>query len=124
MLPADPTDARVHACPMYHQGNLRSNGIKAFWSACQDTARQGQAVLIHCNNTFHRGPLLLLAIMMLAGYTKDVALAKIAQRRCIYLGHTVPLWEGAPDSKHGTPRGPHGQEKKLSRANNRSSQIS
>ena len=88
-----PTNAVVHACPMHHEGQMRSDGIVGFWNACQETARQGQAVAIHCNNSFHRGPLALLAVMVLAGYNKDIAMATIAERRCVYLGHTVPFLE-------------------------------
>ena len=97
-----PIDAVVHACPMYHQGQLRSRGLEGFWRACQETARQGQAVLIHCNQSFHRGPLALVAIMVRAGYSKELALTTIVARRCIFLGHTVPFEEWPRAEREGT----------------------
>ena len=98
-----PIDAMVHACPMHHRGHMRSDGVMGFWDACQETAGQGEAVAIHCNNSFHRGPCALLAVMVLAGYNKDIAMAIIAKRRCVYPGHTVPFPEwprGERESKH------------------------
>ena len=85
-----PSGAQVHDFPMYHKGRVRAEALESFWSASRETARLGQAVLIHCNQSFHRGPLCLTAIMIRAGCAKDEALDIIAEKRCIYAGHRVP----------------------------------
>lgn len=86
-----PIEAIVHPCPMYHKGKLRATRVEDFYVACKETARQGQAVLIHCNQSFHRGPLLLLAILVLAGYDKDESLSIISKKRHIYPGNFLPV---------------------------------
>ena len=84
-------DILFHSCPMYYKGDRRSAGIHRFWMACKEAAREGKAVLIHCNQSFHRGPILLLAIMIFAGQQKAKAMQSIADQRIIYSGHTVPF---------------------------------
>ena len=86
-------DVQVHQVPMYHKGRVRDEGLENFWIACKETAAARQAVLIHCNQSFHRGPLAFTAIMVRAGYTKEVALDMIADRRCIFAGHMIPYDE-------------------------------
>ena len=86
-----PIQAFVHACPMYHKGRVRADAVHGFWNACKETAHRNEAVLVHCNNSFHRGPPLVVAIMVLAGYKKDTAMSLLAQRRHIYPGHTIPF---------------------------------
>ena len=86
-----PIVACVHECPMYHKGRLRVAVVDGFWNACKETALRGEAVLVHCNNTFHRGPLAVAAIMVLAGYPKARAFEIISDSRHIYPGHMVPF---------------------------------
>ena len=97
-----PVEARVHELPMYHKGRVRDEALKNFWNACKETAWAGQAVMIHGNQSFHRGPLALAAIMVRAGYSKEEALDMIAGFRRIYAGHHVPseLW---PPSEWADP---------------------
>jgi len=96
-----PVGLQVHELPMYHKGRLRDEALENFWSACKETALAGQAVVIHCNQSFHRGPLCLVAIMVRAGYSKDRALDIIAESRCIYAGHHVPYEHWPPDEREG-----------------------
>ena len=85
-----PKSVRVYACPIYHKGEKRDSGIRGFWHSCKDAAKSGEAVLIHCNSSFHRGPLVAIAIMIYAGYTKENAIKEISQHRAIYPGNWVP----------------------------------
>ena len=48
-----PQPIQVHELPMYHKGRVRDEALETFWSACKDTALAGQAVMIHCNQSFH-----------------------------------------------------------------------
>ena len=101
-----PIEARVHECPMYHKGRLRTNAVDGFWNACKETARQKHAVLVHCINTFHRGPLAAAAIMVLAGYNKERAFTMISDSRHIYPGHMVPF----SDWPEAERKGSHAQD--------------
>ena len=96
-----PQPIQVHQLPMYHKGRVRDEALENFWNACKDTARAGQAVMIHCNQSFHRGPLCLVAIMILAGYLKARALDIVAEFRCIYAGHLVPHEDWPPRERQG-----------------------
>ena len=50
---------------------MRCDGFNDFWDVCKAASRQGRAVVIHCNQSFHRGPLALAAIMKRAGYSSE-----------------------------------------------------
>ena len=98
-----PVNAEIHEFPVYHKGRKRQKGLLTFWTACKETAAAGGAVVIHCNSTFHRGPLALIGIMIFAGYDKDEAISEIVAHRHIYPGHYVPYEEWPPSetkSKH------------------------
>ena len=62
-----PEHVKVINVPMYHKGNMRREGVEALWDACIVACSQNKAILVHCNQSFHRGPL-LLAAMMLKGW--------------------------------------------------------
>ena len=96
-----PVGLQVHELPMYHKGRLRDEALENFWSACKETALAGQAVVIHCNQSFHRGPLCLVAIMVRAGYSKERTLDIVAEFRCIYAGHLVPHEHWPPSEREG-----------------------
>jgi hypothetical protein len=96
-----PIDAEVHEFPIYYKGRFRDECLQRFWDACKDTASAGQAVLIHCNQSFHRAPLAAAAIMVLAGYDKASAMSAIAERRHIYPGHTVPFGDWPESERAG-----------------------
>ena len=87
---AYPVSAQVHNIPVYYQGKKRTTALLDFVTACKDTAMAGHAVLIHCNNTFHRGILLALGLMIFVGYDKDEATRILAAERIIYPGHWLP----------------------------------
>ena len=91
----------VHSLPMYHRGRARQDGLESFWRICKLAALAGEAVMIHCNQSFHRGPLGLFAIMIRAGYAKQRAIEMVAEQRSIFPGHWVPFaqWPEA-EQKH------------------------
>jgi protein-tyrosine phosphatase len=86
--------------PMYYNEKKREETLSSLWRICLSCAEQNQAVVIHCNNSFHRGPMAAAAIMIKAGYTKESAFREIGERRIIYFGHTVPY--GQWPSKYWT----------------------
>ena len=96
-----PKNIQVHDVPMYHRGSVREDGLESFWRSCKLAAMEGQAVMIHCNESFHRGPLGLVAIMIRAGYAKERAIEFVAAQRSIFPGHFVPFqqWPAA-EQKH------------------------
>ena len=97
-----PCDATVHSCPIYHKGKVRDQAFDGLWKACKQTARERQAVLFHCNNSFHRGPVALSTIMVFSGYTKHEAFSMIAQRRHIYPGHLTSLCDWPTSEQNGS----------------------
>ena len=56
-------DAVFVAAPVYHKGGKRREGIEAFWAECKRASQLGRAVIVHCNQSFHRGPMLLAAML-------------------------------------------------------------
>ena len=83
---------RFHSVPVNYENPMRNHNMYNFWVACkQIVSEEGGAVLVHCNNSFHRGPLAVAAIMVRAGYKKDSAMSALASRRHIYPGHIIPL---------------------------------
>ena len=96
-----PTWLTVHQCPVYYENDMRKTNVKKFWDVCKAAATAGDAVVIHCNNSFHRAPILLAAIMVLFGYTKDEAFNIIASKRNIYAGHTTKMEEWPEDQRNG-----------------------
>ena len=96
---AYPVSAQVHNIPVYYQGKLRTTALLDFVTACKDTAMAGHAVLIHCNNTFHRGILLTIGLMIFVGYDKDEATRILAAERIIYPGHWLPWCEWAHEEQ-------------------------
>jgi hypothetical protein len=90
-------NVEVHDVPMYHRGRVREDGLEMFWRSCKLAALAGAAVMIHCNQSFHRGPLGLVAIMIRAGYAKHRAIEMVAEQRIIYPGHWLPFqqWPAA-----------------------------
>ena len=60
-----------------------------FYEYCEKCAAAGDAVIIHCNQSFHRGPLLLAALAQCAGHDKHETLEELATERTIYPGHLI-----------------------------------
>jgi len=85
---------QVHSLPMYHRGSVREDGLESFWRSCKLAALAGEAVMIHCNQSFHRSSLGLVAIMIRAGYAKHTAIEMVAEQRSIFPGHWVPFRNG------------------------------
>ena len=52
-----PVPLHVFEIPMYHKGRVREEGIQKFWQGCKAASSQGKAVIVHCNQSFHRGPI-------------------------------------------------------------------
>ena len=91
--PRDIQDLVIY-CPVYYGSRVvegpRKKGLQAFQTACSQAVDDGTAVLIHCNRSFHRGPILAAACMISGGhYTKNEAFALISEKRKIYPGHMV-----------------------------------
>ena len=88
---------QVHSLPMYHRGSVREDGLESFWRSCKLASLAGEAVMIHCNQSFHRSSLGLVAIMIRAGYAKHTAIEMVAEQRSIFPGHWVPFqqWPAA-----------------------------
>ena len=90
-----PRDIQVIDCPVYHNGDFvegpRDKGLRALQTACSQAVEGGTAVLIHCNRSFHRGPILAVACMISGGHytNKHKAFELISERRKIYPGHTL-----------------------------------
>ena len=80
---------KVYDIPVYYQGDDRKKGFQNFLVGCQNAASEQTVVLIHCNSSFHRAPVVLAAILMHAGYSQTEAFQAIAERRHIYPGHVV-----------------------------------
>ena len=51
-----PVALEVVDVPIYHKGRVRQDGIHKFWQKCKAACSQRKAVLVHCNQSFHRGP--------------------------------------------------------------------
>ena len=84
-----PDGVKAFLCPMFHKGFQRSEGLLEFYDYCEETAAAGDAVIIHCNHSFHRGPLLLAALAKCAGHDKHETLEELATERTIYPGHLI-----------------------------------
>ena len=97
-----PNDITLVSCPMYHQGSLRSESFAEFYDACCKAAGDGTAVVVHCNQSFHRGVLLAAAVMVKAGYDTRYAFNFIAERRIIYKGHLIATddWPQSEKNDH------------------------
>jgi hypothetical protein len=83
---------------MYHKGVVRHLGVKKTWAAVESAAQNKTAVVTHCNQSFHRGPVLTATLLILGGDTKEEAFRKIAAARTIYAGHTKD-WDVWPESE-------------------------
>ena len=97
-----PAGVRVIHAPMYHRGRLRTQGVQELYEACELAAVCGEAVVVHCNQSFHRGPILLAGVAKLGGAEKNAILEELADERDIYPGHTMDPedWEDHdPDLK-------------------------
>ena len=107
--PREPRDIQVIDCPVYYNGDSgpRNKGLRALQTACSQAVEDGTVVLIHCNSSFHRGPILAVACMISGGqYTKHDAFGFISERRKIYPGHIVPdkHWPDWARSDDHTPK--------------------
>ena len=94
-----PKDITLVNCPMYHQGSLRSESFARFYDACCKAAESGTAVVVHCNQSFHRGVLLAAAVMVKTGFGTRYAFNFIAERRIIYKGHLIAPYDWPQSEK-------------------------
>jgi hypothetical protein len=87
----------VIPCPAYCTGSERDMGLDLLLNTgCQLHA--SECILLCCNNSFHRAPAVLAALMTRCGHcdTANSALATIANCRTIYAGHFWPPLEEWP----------------------------
>jgi hypothetical protein len=73
------------------------------WDACKAACSQNEAILVHCNQSFHRGPVLLAVMMVKSGMSVSEAMEYIGAGRAIYGGHFLAhqLWpESERDDRH------------------------
>ena len=101
-----PSFVKVIQAPIYFQGSLRTKRLDQLWAECKIACRENRAILIHCTNSFHRGPGLLAAIMIKAGSTKKAAFQYIAQKRTIFHGHVLDItdWPTEHQQHHATEK--------------------
>ena len=88
---------------VHHKGKMRKEGIEALWAECKVAIQRGRAILVHCNESFHQGPMLLAAMMLKSGMTFGEAMEYIGSKRHIYGGHFLEhsLWPARErDGKH------------------------
>ena len=90
---------QVIIAPMYHKGDMRRDGVAELWKACRN--KRGDAVMVHCNQSFHRGPGLAACMLVLGGMSAEQAFIEIANRRTIYRGHVLD-YESWPASEKRT----------------------
>ena len=76
-----PDGVQVIEAPMFHRGFPRGQGVAAFYVACERAAGNGEAVVCHCGQGFHRAPLLLAAVARLAGHNVQTVLEQVAFSR-------------------------------------------
>ena len=88
-----PDYVKVIRAPIYYQGSFRADCVEKLWTECETACCSNKAIVIHCNQSFHRGPILLAAMMIKAGSKKEAAFGYIAQKRTIYSGHVVDVSE-------------------------------
>ena len=56
---------RFHSVPVNYENPMRNHNMYNFWVACKQTvSEEGGAVLVHCNNSYHRAPALLACLMI------------------------------------------------------------
>ena len=91
----------IYSCPVYQKGDDRDASVCRFWSGCNKAIETGHSVLIHCNNGFYRSPILLAAVMVMAGYDRDAALDLIGKQRWIYAGLTTSWQKWPPGHRKG-----------------------
>ena len=91
-------------CPIYYNGDTRSHGICAFYEFCLTLAPDYAAVIIHCAQGFHRGPLLLAALAKCAGLEKTEVLWMLAEKRHIDPCHLMYGYSRDPDLELLRPR--------------------
>ena len=89
-----------HSCHVYGDDDVFEKEFHSFWEACLESAKNDTAVLIFCQQGFHRSPLLLAALMIKAGMTKDEAFRIIGDKRSIYHGCTAPFAEWPREEKN------------------------
>ena len=75
--------------PMYYRSPKRLEYLKEMFLACEQACRNREAVILHCNQSFHRGPVFLATLAKLAGYDKWEIFRGLAAKRHIYPGHLM-----------------------------------
>ena len=60
-----------------------------------------ECILVYCNESFHRGPVMMAAILLRTGQftNSSDALEEVGKARIIYKGHFVPYHQWPDDEK-------------------------
>ena len=105
-----PPGVEVVEMPVYHKGNKRDIGLDMLMQAVSN-CRADECILVHCNNSFHRGPVVTAAVMVRSGTvnTPGQAWDSIMGERIIYAGHTLPSDQWRPDQWQGKDNIRHSQ---------------
>ena len=82
---------KIHV-PVFCEGNTQSryDGLCVLWEACTKAGRCNQIILLQCQEDgMIRSPILLAALFIWSGYSKDVAVGLVARARIIHAGHFI-----------------------------------
>ena len=78
--------------PVFNDSNKesRDDALIKVWNAFKQAGQRGQIVLLQCGTQgVVRSPILLAALLIWCGYSKDAALGFISRSRCIHAGHVI-----------------------------------
>ena len=78
--------------PVFCEGNNkgRYDGLYYLWEACKEAGRYDQVILVQCQDAgMIRSPILLAALLIWSGYSKDAAVSLVARVRTIHAGHFI-----------------------------------
>ena len=82
---------KIHV-PVFCEGNTRSryDGLYYLWEACKEAGRCHQIILLQCQEDgMICSPILLAALLIWSGYSKDEAVGLVARVRIIHAGHFI-----------------------------------
>ena len=89
--PRNLTNDCILDVPIHYEGNedFRRSGFAKLITLLFQACVQNKVILIHCNQSFHRGPLLFAAVLSKLGMSLAQAFHFISAKRTIYQGHLV-----------------------------------
>ena len=89
--PRNLPDDCILEVPIQYEGKetIRSQGFARLIRLVFQASVENKVILIHCNQSFHRGPLLFAAVLSKLGKTLVEAFRFIAEKRTIFAGHLL-----------------------------------